>query len=163
MDGNSIVITANGNESGLAVLFTLPFHDTYCAGASNSTGQSAELEARGDSRVEIGDLSLLTRGLPAYSFSMLLASLDRDRVIQPGQSAGTLCLGAHIGRFIGDVAQATSDGQVNIKVIPLEFPDPALGPVAIQPGDTYHFQVWYRDAVAGATSNFSSAVAITFE
>ena len=34
------------------------------------------------------------------------------------------------------------------------------GFVAVQPGETWNFQCWYRD---GATSNFTDAVSITFE
>ena len=34
-------------------------------------------------------------------------------------------------------------------------------PVAVQPGDTWNFQAWYRDI--GNTNNFTDAVAVTFE
>ncbi len=33
--------------------------------------------------------------------------------------------------------------------------------VAVQPGDTWNFQAWYRDA--GGTNNFTDAVAVTFQ
>ena len=44
---------------------------------------------------------------------------------------------------------------------PIEYP--ALGLVAVQPGETWSFQAWYRDTVGGsATSNFSDGLEITF-
>ena len=38
------------------------------------------------------------------------------------------------------------------------------GPVAAAAGETWHFQAWYRDALAGsATSNFTDGVALTWQ
>ena len=37
---------------------------------------------------------------------------------------------------------------------------PTGPPSAVQPGETWHFQAWFRD---GARSNFTDAVAVTFQ
>ena len=37
-----------------------------------------------------------------------------------------------------------------------------VGAQAVLPGDTWHFQCWYRDANPGVTSNFSDGLSITF-
>ena len=39
-----------------------------------------------------------------------------------------------------------------------------VGTVMVQPGDTWHFQAWHRDASGGqTTSNPTDAVAVTFQ
>ena len=45
----------------------------------------------------------------------------------------------------------------------MALPHPVSGTVGTMVGDTWNFQVWYRDAVGGsATSNFTDAVSVTF-
>ena len=39
---------------------------------------------------------------------------------------------------------------------------PVNPPIAVQPGDTWHFQCWYRDSNPGQTSNFTDAVRVMF-
>ena len=40
---------------------------------------------------------------------------------------------------------------------------PTNPPRAIQPGETWTFQAWFRDHNPGATSNFSGARSVTFQ
>ena len=61
-------------------------------------------------------------------------------------------------------AQVMSSGPLgeiaaDVDVTFMPFP---LAP-AVQPGQTYHFQVWYRDLNPGATSNFSPGLSVTFQ
>ena len=50
-------------------------------------------------------------------------------------------------------------GSVNLNAVPQP-----VGTVMVQPGDTWHFQAWHRDASGGqTTSNFTDAVAVTFQ
>ena len=37
------------------------------------------------------------------------------------------------------------------------------GTTPISPGETWHFQAWHRDANPTLTSNFTDAVAVTFQ
>jgi hypothetical protein len=41
--------------------------------------------------------------------------------------------------------------------VPSNLPNPPGGVIA--PGDTWHFQLWYRD---GLSSNFSDGISVTF-
>jgi len=40
------------------------------------------------------------------------------------------------------------------------IPDPVLGWVAVQSGETWNFQGWYRD---GNTSNFTPGLSVVFQ
>jgi len=51
---------------------------------------------------------------------------------------------------------------VEIEVNTLNIPNVPTA-VAIQPGETWSFQPWYRDANPAITSNFSDRLTITFE
>ena len=76
-----------------------------------------------------------------------------------------LCLGGGIGRYVGP-GQILNSGAAGLFQLPLDLtltPTPT-GLVAIAAGETWNFTAWHRDAVAGSvTSNFTDAVAVTFE
>lgn len=40
---------------------------------------------------------------------------------------------------------------------------PLNPPVGVTAGETWHFQVWYRDLNPGPTSNFTSSATVAFE
>jgi hypothetical protein len=48
---------------------------------------------------------------------------------------------------------------VDLTSVPLP---PAFG-YAVQPGETWNWQLWYRDVVLNPTSNFTDAISITFQ
>ena len=76
----------------------------------------------------------------------------------PPGSSGFICLGGAIGRFNqpGNIGQGpTFSIQVDLTAVPQP-----TGPVAVQPGETWNFQAWYRD---GGTNNFTDAVEILFQ
>ena len=75
----------------------------------------------------------------------------------PPGSNGYLCLGtANIGRYNGNVGQGPSFSlQLDLTSMPVN------PPVAVQPGDTWNFQAWYRDV--GNSNNFTDAVSIDFQ
>ncbi len=77
-----------------------------------------------------------------------------DPFTPPG-SSGVICLGTNIGRYNGNVGQGPSFSlQVDLTAMPVN------PPVAVQPGDSWNFQCWYRDI--GNTNNFTDAVSVTF-
>ena len=53
----------------------------------------------------------------------------------------------------GEPGQETDDEGV--------LSDPERPPVAVQPGETWNFQCWYRDL--GNSNNFTDAVSVTFQ
>ena len=138
----------------------------YCdPAATNSTGMPARLAALGSVAVANQDLTLAATQLPPSSFGFALVSQDQGFIPNPGGSQGTLCLGGAIGRFVGpgQIQQANGAGEWTLTVDLTQIPTPT-GLVAVQPGETWNFQAWYRDAIGGVTtSNFTSAVEIDFQ
>jgi hypothetical protein len=81
-----------------------------------------------------------------------------------GNSQGRLCLGGFIGRFVaaGQIQNSGASGSFSLVADLNEMPNP-LGPVAVQVGETWHFQAWHRDVNPGVTSNFTDAVSVTWQ
>jgi hypothetical protein len=138
----------------------------YCTPAVvNSTGVPAVILASGSSIASANNLRVTAASLPLQAFGYFLTSRTQGFVANPGGSQGNLCLGGSIGRYVGP-GQIQSSGQSGFIALQLDLtnmPQPA-GSVAVQVGQTWSFQSWYRDAVGGsATSNFTSGVAVTFQ
>ncbi len=132
---------------------------SYCTAVANSSGQPASIAASGSNLVEVGALCLQASDLPTNRFGYFLASMTQGFVPTPPGSVGNLCLGGQIARFAKEIRNSGSKGTyelyVDLERIPL------APPLAVQPGDTWNFQGWFRD-VSGA-SNFTDGVLITFE
>ena len=139
----------------------------YCgATVPNSTGLPASLAAVGSEIIAIHRLRLDASDLPQSSPGFFLTSRTQGLVTGVPGSVGTLCLGGSIGRFIGpgQVQNSGAAGAFSLAIDLTALPDPTLGLVAALPGETWNFQAWYRDITlaGGATSNFSSAIAVQF-
>ena len=91
---------------------------------------------------------------------MFMNSQTQGLVMPPG-SQGNLCLGGAIGRYRQDILNTGADGAVELQLDLSDTPTPT-GCVAIQPGETWNFQLWFRDVNPGPTSNFTDGVSITF-
>ena len=128
-----------------------------CDGEPNSTGVASSLELLGTSTASANDLELAARQLPVNVFGYYLMS-DSAASIPVG--LGTLCLGSTVYRYNNNVLNSGPSGTVRF---PLDLNQLADGQAAMV-GDTQIFQLWHRDAVTGiVSSNFSGAVAVTFE
>lgn len=140
--------------------------DVYCAPAVvNSTGASVELSATGSALVAEDDVTLVASRLPLRSFGVFLTGTTRGSVPGYNGSVGTLCLGGGIGLYTrpGEVQSSGATGELALGLDLASTPVPG-GATAVMPGDTWHFQVWYRDATfLGAVSNFSSGLTLQFE
>jgi len=80
----------------------------------------------------------------------------------PG-SIGRLCVSGSVGRAVGGVLDSGTLGTLVAQVDLAAIPQPT-GPVAAQPGETWHFQAWHRTTLAGQpTSNFTDAVRVTLQ
>ncbi len=137
----------------------------YCSPAvANSTGFHATLEAQGaPGSAAQGNAVLSSTGLPPHSFGMFLASRSQGSVASPGGSQGHLCLGGSIGRF-NDPSQVVGSGpsgRFQLCLDLTQLPQP-MGTASVQSGETWNFQAWYRDANPTPTSNFTSAISVTF-
>lgn len=132
----------------------------YCGPAvANSSGGPAFLRATGSDVVLDNDLTLEGRGLPANTFAMLVASRTQGLVPNAGGSSGVLCLGGTLGRFNAIVAASGPAGAVDFPVDLGQMPPPLS---AVAAGDTWNFQVWFRDFSLFPTSNFTDGRSVTF-
>jgi len=149
-----------------AFCYELNVGASYCGPAvPNSTGAAAFMRANGSAAVANNDLALAASNLPPFTAVMFLASPQQGSWPNPGGSLGTLCLGGAIGRAVGGrVFTSTPTGTASTYVDLTAMPTPILVPVPVQPGDTYHFQAWYRDSSGGAAnSNFTDAISVQFQ
>jgi len=140
----------------------LPIGSRFCSpNEPSSIELPGLLVAVGSTKVVDHDFHLKAFQLPLNQFGMFLASKSQGFVQHPGGSDGNLCLGGGIGRFTkpGQVYQTGEAGTGVLDVDLNAIPTPQ-GPVAVQPGETWYFQSWFRD---GGSSNFTDAIAVTFE
>jgi hypothetical protein len=132
--------------------------------ALNSTGQTARIAGSGSSSVASNNLTLTSDRMPNNAFGYFLTSTTQAFVANPAGSQGNLCLGGSIGRYVGpgQIKNSGSMGAFALLLNLTQTPTPT-GFVSVAPGQTYYFQTWHRDAVAGAaTSNFTNGLAVTF-
>ena len=138
-----------------------PIGTPYCGPANtNSSNQSGVISAFGQTSVVANDVRLDAVQMAANQFGMFLNSLTPGFVVPPG-SQGNLCLGGGIGRYKDDIMNSGSAGEMSLQLDLNNTPTPG-GIVAIQPGETWHFQAWFRDSNPNQTSNFTDGVLITF-
>ena len=69
---------------------------------------------------------------------------------------GNLCVSGNLARFSQSIQMSDPGGRFSIDVDTLAIPTNPV--VAVQSGDTWHFQAWYRDQNPGPTSAFTNAV-----
>lgn len=136
-------------------------NDQPASGCTNSTGQGARMIATGTTTAAVDDLSFRVGPMPANAFGLLVMSPDLSSGATLGD--GVLCLGNSLWRL----ALGNSDPAGL-----LDF-GPGLGALAagsapaafaIQAGQTWRFQTWYRDngGPCGSTSNVSSGLSVVF-
>ncbi|MDC3307458.1 VCBS repeat-containing protein [bacterium] len=137
---------------------------SYCSdGLENSIGASANIGMLGSPKVAEADLSITARHLPPHSAGFFFVSRTRVFYPFPPNCQGVLCVGGSIGRGVGggiltSGAAGTFSGTVDLAAM-----TQPTGPVAVQPGETWYFQAWYRDMNPTITSNLTDAVSVTFQ
>ncbi|MCP3914015.1 MAG: hypothetical protein GY711_00485 [bacterium] len=142
-----------------------PIGTAYCSpNELNSTGQPGSLLAHGSTVVADQNVALFASSLPSNQFGYFLSSPTQGFIAHPGGSIGNFCLGVgdFLGRYNGMVQNTGPVGQaalvLDLTAVPIAI---APGSIAIQAGDTWNWQMWYRDI--GNTNNFTDAVSITFQ
>jgi hypothetical protein len=124
----------------------------------NSSGSVAGLTARGSLVVGDDNLELFARPVPLASIGYFVASRTGQFVPGFGGSQGNLCVGPVIQRFSLSPRTPDIHGEVRFRVPLTAFG----GGVTPAPGDAWTFQLWFRDANPGVTSNTSNALRVTF-
>ncbi|MEM1450539.1 MAG: hypothetical protein AAF957_09295 [Planctomycetota bacterium] len=155
---NGIQVFPSGGSGGIGT--------SYCGPANvNSTGFPAILTLSGSPVVSANLLTANVDSMPLNAFGFFLVSQAQGFVANPGGSQGNLCLGGAIGRYVGpgQIQNSGMTGSISLMLDLTMVPQPN-GFVAVQPGETWNFTAWFRDAIMGsATSNFSQGVEIVFQ
>lgn len=157
------VVSASISDSKVALYRNVATTGTvFCAGNPNSTGALGRIALTGSGLLSANRLAVTATDLPLAQFGIFFASRTADNVPNPGGSAGVLCLGGDIGRYVGpgQILFTGSTGSMRL-VLDLGGLQSSTGPMAGVVGQTWRFQAWHRDVDSGvATSNFSEAAAV---
>lgn len=137
------------------------FGAQYCFGTENSTGERGFITIVGGNDVT-SDKTVRCYRLPPFQFSLLAIGTLPAQINPVPNSQGTLCIAGDIGRFNGQINQASASGEVSFTVDPTMLPTPnAIVPAMA--GQVRVFQAWHRDTDMGMqTSNFTNAVVVRF-
>ncbi len=137
----------------------------YCMANANSTGVPATMTSTGSASLSANDLVIQSINMPNFAFGFFIVGQTQGFVMNPGGSAGNLCLAGDIGRGVaGGVANTAGTGMISGAVDWTSIPQPS-GTVAAMIGDTWNFQCWMRDTdpFGMATSNFSDGYSVTVQ
>ena len=160
----------SGNEGGV-VEWSAVRHNfgtgeqEFCQPAGlNSTGLAAALGSNRNRSLALNDFSLTGRWLPPNAFGFFLVSRGHTAQVPLAGSQGSLCLAGPVGRLTGpgQIINATAAGTATLGIDLGAMPQ-GSGHVAVQPGESWHFQLWYRDSNPAPTSNLSAALQVIFE
>lgn len=169
--GERTYVRLHARDGGIGYLDVsdAPYGDfgaPYCAVTPNSTGAPAALTAYGSPRLALDELWLRGSSLPANTFCLFAVGAGADFVMNPGGSAGNLCLAGPVGRYNrpGETQVSSASGEAELRIDVTDPPPVGLYQPPFASGETWRFQLWFRD-LAGSTptSNFSNGVAVTFE
>lgn len=132
---------------------------------ANSTGRPARLWAIGSDAVGNNDLTLRLADAPPAVFALAFNSQEVNVVANPGGSMGSLCIESlAMGRHNQIALTSSPAGTGAFSIDLTNMPYEPGGSIAVLAGETWYWQVWYRDTVAGTqTANWSNAICVTFQ
>ena len=171
MDGDGVLdILASAPGNNRVVWYENEFDPNalgtnYCTAALNSFGVKARMSAVGSNVVADNDLTLEAHDLPNNAIGIFLVGPDRANLPNVGGSAGVLCVGGSLGRFLLP-GQVMVGGPARMFSLPLDLTQIPQGSgfIPVQPGETWRFTTWFRDTIFGIpTSNFADGFEITFQ
>jgi len=130
----------------------------FCNSNTNSTGNVAGISAFGSDVVADNDVEFTADDMPLNQFGYFIMSDTQTFIFNFGGSQGNLCLGSPLVRFAGNVLNTGALGAVTFSPDLTALP----GGTVISPGETWSFQMWYRDNNPGSTSNTTDGLQIPF-
>ncbi|MFT7679527.1 MAG: hypothetical protein ACI8QC_003530 [Planctomycetota bacterium] len=132
-----------------------PAPSTVCVGNPNSvSGGGAVLSVSGSQNVAANDTVLTTLFVPPNQFGIYIYGLGTTSI---SVGDGTLCVAAPFIRFPAQQIDA-----FGAAILPLDFNNMPAGGDILQ-GDTWNFQLWFRDPTGGPSgNNLSSTVEVQF-
>jgi len=139
-----------------------PLGTQFCTPAqTNSSGGNASLSALGNYYVAENEMMLKASNMPAQQFGYFLVGSSAASIAITG-SQGILCIGGNIGRYnrTGQIQATGTSGDFELVIDPSQLP--TVPSLAVMPGETWHFQAWFRDQNPTSTSNFTDGLMIQF-
>ncbi len=162
-DADRAVVGAPGDGGTGAVYVFLPeapLGTQECAGVLNSRGLAGELGVAGSADSQANEVWLVASGLPFGQFGFFITGQLPGFVMGPGGSQGNLCIRGPLARFNAMIPNSGIGGFFEQRIDTSQIPtQPAT---AIQSGETWHYQAWYRDQNPQPTSNFTSATSVLY-
>lgn len=135
-----------------------PQMQRFCQSTPNSSGAAARIGWWGVTSISSNELVLSAQDGPPLAACLFLVGGTQQSL---PYGNGTLCVGPPIDRLAAPAFLDALGGlalELDLTQGPL-----AAGPLAVQPGDTRTFQVWFRDPGAGANAfDLSDALTATF-
>jgi hypothetical protein len=150
---------AGGWANSRTVILPVDLSSTYCSGLANSTGHAPALGVFGALYPHADRTVVHAARLPPGSTALALASTTQGHLPGAGGALGDLCIAGSIRRSMPRTVAL--DGKVTMSLGEL-----APGGALPASGETWHFQLWYRDSLGttgGAVTRFSEAVRVTFK
>lgn len=138
-----------------------PTTQNYCVTSPNSTGPGAIIGFSGSTSIAANDFVIRSTG----------GSLNQPGVFFYGGNQlqipfgdGFRCVGSGgLGVYRLNPAMPTDGAGSAQRPVDYTQPPASFGPGMIEPGDTWNFQYWYRDPLAGASGfNLSDALEVGF-
>ncbi|MFT7679064.1 MAG: hypothetical protein ACI8QC_003063 [Planctomycetota bacterium] len=150
-------------NSGRVAFFRRPVEfANECLAVPNSSGQSGKLFPTGSQTATDNDFVLVASALPEDSFGMVLVGRDPALLLGAYGSLGILCLDPMTLGMVRQSVRVT--GEAGFMAMPVDLSSVPTNPVqSILAGETWRFQVWYRDKIPNHVSNMTEAISITFE
>ena len=139
------------------LLFGAPTCETtsYCTATPNTFSNGAACAAIGSTSLVFNTFTISAQGVPPGHAGRFYMS--RNQASLPFGD-GTLCLGTPIRRLPVVYADASGFAQYAV-----DFSDPSQPTALIAPGDTWNFQLVFRDPIGGPlTFNTSNALSASF-
>lgn len=136
---------------------------SFCTPTANSASTSGgSLEFEGSPALAAGEFILSASDLPPSQWSYFVASRGVSPPFALPGSQGVLCLAAPQFRLnrvsLNEIDVISSGGTRRLLV---ETAVPIQGQLLL-PGETWHFQLWFRDQNPSATSNTTNGVSVLF-
>lgn len=164
VDGFSYVNVHNSMFPGGEIrgqVFGPTWGTSYCDATDNSTNAPATMSATGSPQVADNDVELTVTNLPNNQFGYFIASQGSNQIFPVANSQGRLCIaGSAQARFNASLSNSGGNGTISAMIDITAIP--ANPTVSAVPGDTWNFQLWYRDLNPGPVSNFSKALSLSF-
>ncbi len=157
--GGAHLDSTSGTNAGRVDLLTLgcPYSapENYCTAAVNSTGAPAVIDWMNSTSISTNNFRLFGTQCPPNQTALFFYG--------PGEAYSPLgdgfrCVAGPLFRL-----GAVPTGPTGLPSKTVDFTSLLQGAGAISPGETWRFQLWFRDPQAGLTgSNLSNGLRVTF-